>query len=458
MKRKAYLAALVMCMALAVNGCGSDKETTNTETESTAAEQQTEETADTAEAEDTQTQTEPYTDSTGATRLVSVENVEKYVTIADYKGITLDNSVQEVTDEDVETRIADNLKNSSVEVTDENATIQDGDTATINFVGTKDGEAFEGGTGNNYDLEIGSGTMIPGFEEGIVGMKKGETKDVPVTFPEDYRSTDLAGQDAVFQITVQSFKRPPELTDDWVAANTDCKTIDEYKASIRTQLEQEAQQQAESSLRSTAWTTVYTNSEVVEYPEKDVEEAAKTFKSQAEAYAKQGNMELQDFVESQGVSMDDFEAQCQQYAQAKVKQDLIIQGIMDTEGMTLEDEESLAIQNQLVEQYASGDLAALIDTYGQVAVDESIGLMRVQDFIIANANYDQTASDEATADESEAADSETADTAENTGADTADSQSADSGEAADGEESGTTADTGTAADASGDSQDTSTEN
>nr|WP_294666719.1 trigger factor [uncultured Blautia sp.] len=428
MKRKAYLAALVMCMALAVNGCGDNKETTDTE--NTATEQQTE------ESEDTQEQAASYTDSTGATRLVSVDNVEKYVTIADYKGITLDNSVQEVTDEAVENRVAENLKSSAEAVTDENATIQNGDTATINFVGTKDGEAFEGGTGNNYDLVIGSGSMIPGFEEGIVGMKKGETKDVPVTFPENYRNTELAGQDAVFQITVQSFKRPPELTDDWVAANTDYKTVDEYKANVRTQLEQEAQEQADNSLRSTAWSTVYTNSEVVEYPEKDVEEASKTFRNQAEAYAKQGNMELEDFVASQGVSMDDFEAQCQQYAQAKVKQDLIIQGIMDAEGMTLEDEESLAIQNQLVEQYASGDLAALIDTYGQVAVDESIGLIRVQNFIIANANYDQTASD-------------------------------DTSDAADGEVTGTTADTGTAADgtASGtetdeasDTQDTNTEN
>ncbi len=431
MKRKAYLAALIMCMALAVNGCGDNKETTDTE--NTATEQQTEESEET---EDNQEQAASYTDSTGATRLVSVDNVEKYVTIADYKGITLDNSVQEVTDEAVENRVAENLKSSAETVTDENATIQNGDTATINFVGTKDGEAFEGGTGNNYDLVIGSGSMIPGFEEGIVGMKKGETKDVPVTFPENYRNTELAGQDAVFQITVQSFKRPPELTDDWVAANTDYKTVDEYKANVRTQLEQEAQEQADNSLRSTAWSTVYTNSEVVEYPEKDVEEAAKTFRNQAEAYAKQGNMELEDFVASQGVSMDDFEAQCQQYAQAKVKQDLIIQGIMDAEGMTLEDEESLAIQNQLVEQYASGDLAALIDTYGQVAVDESIGLIRVQNFIIANANYDQTASD-------------------------------DTSDAADGEVTGTTADTGTAADgtASGtetdeasDTQDTNTEN
>lgn len=375
MKKKLYLAVLATCMMLAWNGCGNDKETAENDT----AAEQTEQTSDAADS-----------DESGSTRLVSVDNVEKYVTIAEYKGIALDHSVAGVTDENVEKRVAQNLQGKSEEVTDKDAVIQNGDTATINFVGTKDGVAFEGGTANNYDLVIGSGTMIPGFEEGILGMKKGETKDITVTFPENYQSSELAGQEAVFQITVQSFKRPPELTDTWAAANTDYKTADEYRASVRTQLEQEAQDQAESSLRSTAWTTVYSNSEVVEYPEKDIEEATQEFRSQIEAYAKQGNMELEDFVESQGVSMDDFEAQCQQYAQNKVKQNLIIQGIMDAEGMTLEDEESLAIQNELVEKYASGDLAALIDTYGQVAVDETIGLIRVEDFIIANSKEPET--------------------------------------------------------------------
>lgn len=375
MKKKLYLAVLATCMMLAWNGCGNDKETAENDT----AAEQTEQTSDAADS-----------DESGSTRLVSVDNVEKYVTIAEYKGIALDHSVAEVTDENVEKRVAQNLQGKSEEVTDKDAVIQNGDTATINFVGTKDGVAFEGGTANNYDLVIGSGTMIPGFEEGILGMKKGETKDITVTFPENYQSSELAGQEAVFQITVQSFKRPPELTDTWAAANTDYKTADEYRASVRTQLEQEAQDQAESSLRSTAWTTVYSNSEVVEYPEKDIEEATQEFRSQIETYAKQGNMELEDFVESQGVSMDDFEAQCQQYAQNKVKQNLIIQGIMDAEGMTLEDEESLAIQNELVEKYASGDLAALIDTYGQVAVDETIGLIRVEDFIIANSKEPET--------------------------------------------------------------------
>lgn len=375
MKKKLYLAVLATCMMLAWNGCGNDKETAENDT----AAEQTEQTSDAADS-----------DESGSTRLVSVDNVEKYVTIAEYKGIALDHSVAGVTDENVEKRVAQNLQGKSEEVTDKDAVIQNGDTATINFVGTKDGVAFEGGTANNYDLVIGSGTMIPGFEEGILGMKKGETKDITVTFPENYQSSEPAGQEAVFQITVQSFKRPPELTDTWAAANTDYKTADEYRASVRTQLEQEAQDQAESSLRSTAWTTVYSNSEVVEYPEKDIEEATQEFRSQIEAYAKQGNMELEDFVESQGVSMDDFEAQCQQYAQNKVKQNLIIQGIMDAEGMTLEDEESLAIQNELVEKYASGDLAALIDTYGQVAVDETIGLIRVEDFIIANSKEPET--------------------------------------------------------------------
>lgn len=391
MKKKLYLAVLATCMMLAWNGCGNDKETAENDT---AAEQ----TSDAADS-----------DESGSTRLVSVDNVEKYVTIAEYKGIALDHSVAEVTDENVEKRVAQNLQGKSEEVTDKDAVIQNGDTATINFVGTKDGVAFEGGTANNYDLVIGSGTMIPGFEEGILGMKKGETKDITVTFPENYQSSELAGQEAVFQITVQSFKRPPELTDTWAAANTDYKTADEYRASVRTQLEQEAQDQAENSLRSTAWTTVYSNSEVVEYPEKDIEEATQEFRSQIEAYAKQGNMELEDFVESQGVSMDDFEAQCQQYAQNKVKQNLIIQGIMDAEGMTLEDEESLAIQNELVEKYASGDLAALIDTYGQVAVDETIGLIRVEDFIIANSKEPET---EDTAGEPETDGSENTDNTE----------------------------------------------
>lgn len=401
MKRRGYIAVLAMCMVLAA-GCGDEDKVKESSTEA--------ETQQAAENQEAESQEPEEKDPEGGTRLVSVDSVEKYITIGEYKGMVLDNTVEEVTDEDVENQVRENLKEKAEEVTAKNAVVETGDTVTINFVGTKDGVAFEGGTANNYDVTIGDGKMIPGFEDGIVGMKKGETKEVPVTFPEDYQKAEMAGVEAVFKITLQTFRRPPELTDEWAAANADVGTAEEYRASVRSQLEISAQAQAENSLRTTAWTTVYTNSEVMEYPQEDIDNAVAEFKRQAQNYAQQGNMELEEFVESQGVSMEDFEEQCLQYAQAKVKQDLIIQGIMDAEGMTLEDEESLAIQDQLVQQYGSGDLAALIDTYGQEAVDESIGLVRVENFIIANANFEQTdaAAEGDGAQANEAAESETA--------------------------------------------------
>ena len=381
--------------------------------------------------------------------------------ISQYKGVEIDevDKADDVTDKDV-TGFIDSVRESNAKTkTIKNRAVKKGDTVTIDFVGKMNGKKFDNGSANNQKLKIGSNTFIEGFEDSIIGHKVGDKFVWNGKFPKNY-SEELAGKKVSFTIKVKAIteSKTPELNDAFVKkVSSKSKTVAEYKKEVKKKLEQEAQDQADSSLRSTAWNTVYTNSEVVEYPEKDVEEAVKTFKKQAEAYAKQGNMELEDFVESQGVSMDDFEAQCQQYAQAKVKQNLLIQGIMDAEGMTLEDEESLAIQNQLVEQYASGDLAVLIDTYGQVTVDESIGLMRVQDFIIANANYDQTAAD-TSAEGEDAQAAEGTEAADHADGSTTDGQSTDGGDTAEEQEAGATADTGTAADASTDTQDDSTEN
>lgn len=402
MKRKASIAVLAACMVLAA-GCGDSKKAEESSTQAEVQDkQETEPEAEKTEQKAAEETKAPEKPDEAGTRLVSVDSVDKYISIGEYKGMVLNKTVEEVTEQDVENQIASNLQKQPVEVTDKAESVQTGDTVTINFVGTKDGVAFEGGTASNYDVVIGSGGMIPGFEDGIIGMKKGETKEVPVTFPEDYRAAELAGAEAVFQITLQKFSRAPELTDAWAKKNTDFATVDEYRAAVRTGLEQAALMQAENSLRGTAWTTVYTNSEVKEYPEADVEDAAAMFKRQAQLYAQQGGMELEEFVESQGISMEDFEEQSRQYAEAKVKQDLIVQGIMDAEGMTLEDEQSLAIQDALVQQYGSGDLAGLIDAYGQEAVDESIGLIRVEDFIIANANIEQGNTDGEAAEEAPA--------------------------------------------------------
>ena len=385
-KRKAM--ALALCAAMAMTACGTSAGQKE-ETKSTAESQDTADEKDSKAADSAESDSDKESTGTvsGDTRLVSVDDVSKYVTIGQYKGLSLDKTVEAVTDDMVDGRIKEELQNKAEEVTE--GSVQNGDVVTINYVGTKDGVAFDGGTANNYELTIGSGTFIDGFEDGIIGMKKGQTKDLDLTFPEEYSSEELAGQEVVFKVTLQSFKRAPELTDDWAAKNTDCKTAEEYRKEIRTTLEDEAKTSAQNTLRETAWNTVLSASEVKEYPQDDMDTAKTEFKTLYENYAKQGDMTLEDFVKAQGISMDDFEEQSSQYAEYKVKQNLIVQGIMDAENMTLEDEKSLSIQDELIKAYNVKDLAALVDKYGQAAVDESIGLLRVEDFILDNATVEE---------------------------------------------------------------------
>lgn len=371
MKKKMYLAVLALCIALTASACGSTAEDKKAETKTEQEEKK--------DKKETKSET----------RLVSVDKLEQYVTLGEYKGIILDNTVDVVTEEDLTARIDSELTSKADEVTEP---AQEGDIVTINYVGTKDGVAFDGGTANNYDVTLGQGRMIPGFEDGIVGMKKGETKDVNLTFPEDYPAEDLAGQDVVFKITCQTVRRKAVLSDEWVEKNTDFTTVDEYRAGVKKSLEEYAQAAALGRLKNTAWNTVVENSEVKEYPEKDMENAIAEYKGMVELYAKQANMELEKFIETQQMTMEQFEEQGRLYAEGKVKQLLIVQAILDAEGMSLEDEESMKIQEELITVSGAKDLAALIDAYGQAAVDESIGLLRVENFIVENAEINEKVS------------------------------------------------------------------
>ena len=275
MKKKAYLMVLALCAALAITACGTSTDQKDDKKPAAEAQDTTDKedsgSADSKESEETDSNKDSEEAASGDTRLVSVDDVSKYVTIGEYKGLTLDNTVEAVTDDMVDGRIKEELQNKAEEVTE--GSVQNGDVVIINYVGTKDGVAFDGGTANNYELTIGSGTFIDGFEDGIIGMKKGETKDLDLTFPKEYSSEELAGQEVVFKVTLQSFKRAPELTDTWVAKNTDCKSVDDYKKEIRTTLEDEAKTSAQNTLRETAWNTVLSASEVKEYPQEDLDTA-----------------------------------------------------------------------------------------------------------------------------------------------------------------------------------------
>ena len=382
MKKKIYLVMLAVCFALTASACGDGGAVITDGTKTEGA-------ADGKKAE------------TGTTRLVSVENVEKYITIGEYKGLTLDNTVDAITDDDVQAQIDEDLKDKAEPVSD---AAKEGDLVTVNYTGTKDGQTFDGGTANNYDFVIGDGQMFEEFENGVIGMKKGDTKEIKIDFPSDYADETLAGKEVIYKVTVQNVRREGELTDEWVAKNTDYTTVDDYRESIRGELEKNAKESAQEVLKNTAWSTVLENSEVKEYPQEDVDKAVSEFKKSMEVYAKQADMTLEEFTDSQGISQDDFDEQCQQYAEGKVKQNLIVQGIMDAEGLSLDDKESLQLQEELVKQMGAGNLAELVGTYGQDYVDESVGLLRVEDFIISNASVsDKISNGDTTAEDAEAA-------------------------------------------------------
>ena len=374
MKKRIYLAMLATCLALTVTGCGESGKTGT----------------DTAE---TQENSDGKTVEAGVSRLVSVDNVDKYITLGEYKGLILDNTVEVVTDDDVQARIDQELQDKAEAVSDG---AQEGDLVTVNYVGTIDGETFDGGTANNYDFIIGNGGMFQEFEQGVIGMKKGETKEISIDFPSDYSDSTLAGKKADYKVTVQNVRRAPELTDEWVTKNTDYTTVEEYREGTYKTLEKEARESAGEVLKNTAWNTVLENTEVKEYPEADVENAISEFRKSMEVYAKQADMTLEEFVESQGISQDAFDEQSRQYAEGKVKQNLIVQGIMDAEGLSLDDKESLKVQEELVKQMGAANLAELVDTYGQSYVDESVGLLRVEDFIVKNAEISEKAVNGAT--------------------------------------------------------------
>ncbi len=376
MRKKLVLGVLIAGMALTLSACtGPEGETSGEETAQNKE--------DPGSGEETSTP-EPEDEAVGNTRLVSVEDIQSYINLGPYRDLELSRTVQEITREDVDLRIRMELEANREEVTGKDETVQVGDQVTINFVGTMNGEAFEGGTGNNYDLVIGEGSMIDGFEDGIVGMKKGETRDVPLTFPEDYEPT-LAGKDVNFQITLLSFARTPEFTEEWVKNNTTAATVQAYRSQIRKQLEDEAAQSAETELTGTAWNMVWSSSQMIEYPQKDIDNFINQYKKINEMYAAQAGMTLEELIEAQGYTEENFEKDCQQYAEYVVKQNLIVQGIMDAEGLSLSDPECLDIQKDLMQEYGASDLNELIDTYGKESVDQSVGLIRVENFIVEHA-------------------------------------------------------------------------
>lgn len=385
MKKRAIMISMLLVMALSVTGCSQKTATKDKDTK-------TEETAKTDDAEETESDnTEDTSEDTPTTaELMAGIDVEKCVTLGDYKGVTVEKTIQSVTDEDVQNEIDNALANYPVEV---DQAAKEGDTVNIDYVGKIDGEEFDGGSDQGADLKLGSGKFIDGFEDGLIGARKGETRTLNLTFPEDY-TQDLAGKAVEFTVTVNAVKEPlSEPTDQWVADNIEgYDNLADYKAGIRSEQEESNEQTAENQVRYAAWTQVIDNCTINEYPETLVEVGKKLYEQQVETYAKYAGMELDAYIESSGLTQEEYQSNMEEYGKNVAAQALVCQAICDKEGFAIGDDDyQKALQDMLTEYGCTED--ELIQTYGKDNVEQSIMLNRVSNLILENANVTEVQAD-----------------------------------------------------------------
>ena len=296
---------------------------------------------------------------------------EDCVKLGDYKGLKLDMVIDEVTDEDIDQYFTYLVQ--PVEVSDEEAVLGEGDTANLDFTGYLNDEAFSGGTGTDYDLVIGSGTFIPGFEDQMVGMKKGEERDLDVTFPDNYASEELAGQAVVFHVKLNAIKRMPEVNDAWASeySNGEYTTLDAFREATRADLEEQNRSYAETNLQNEAWNKVVENSEMIAFPEVLLQEKRDEYMSYLESEAQIYNMTAAEYIEQMGMTQEDFDKINEVQVRTEVENEMLLDAVFEAEAITAENAEYQEEMNRLTETYGMTE-DELKETYGEDVLDRHL--------------------------------------------------------------------------------------
>ena len=261
------------------------------------------------------------------------------VTLGQYKGLEAPKAEVKVAAADVNARLKEMADRNSRLVSVERE-IQKGDTADIDFEGFDNGVAFDGGKGENFDLEIGSGSFVPGFEDQLVGMKAGEEKDIDITFPEDYHAENLAGKPVVFKVKVHAIteENVPELNDEFVQDISECSTVDEYTAHVRGDLEKRAAERAKNERTDLILQKVIDNAEVEIHGDivsAEVDMQIDRFDKQLQSFG----ADLKSYLEYAHLSIEDMRKDYEQAAQRQLKSQYVMMAIIDAEKLEPTDED-----------------------------------------------------------------------------------------------------------------------
>lgn len=306
------------------------------------------------------------------------------VTLGEYKGLALEVSDANVTDEEVESRIQSTVSMNPEKTAVEGRAVENGDVVNIDFEGKIDGTAFEGGTAKGYDLTIGSGSFIPGFEEQIIGMNKGETRDLNLTFPTPYdNNPDLAGKATVFTVTVNEIYKetPAEFNDAFVERVTQGqqKTTAEFRDAIKAEISKYKKESSDTEAQLAALSKVIENS-TFELSDDGVNKELEDIKKQYEQMATSYGMDMKKFAELSNMTEEEFNAKLKESAENRAKQKLVIDAIFEKENMALEDADYAKL-----EELSGMKKNDLVLQYGQEFIDESVKSIKVEKFLTDNA-------------------------------------------------------------------------
>lgn len=315
-----------------------------------------------------------------------VITVKPEVEISDYKGISVKKTVKTVNDEAINAEIDKMRSRLARLITVDNRAVESGDTAVIDFEGFADGVAFEGGKGEKFPLEIGSGTFIPGFEDQIIGKNIGEEFDVNVTFPENYQSENLKGKAAVFKCKLHEIKAKelPEVDDDFVKDVSEKDTVDELKAEIRERLEKQFAEEADDACDTELMDKMLEKMKA-EIPQVMYEHRIDEI---AREWVARSRIDIKDYLKYTGMTMAQFRANFKDAAKRQVELRLALEKIAQLENIEISEDDINNEYNNLAEQYQI-DVENVKNTISEKTLTADLKIEKALDLVKNSANIEE---------------------------------------------------------------------
>ncbi len=304
------------------------------------------------------------------------------VTLGEYKGIEVEKASLEVTDEEIDAKIEKERDENSRTITVEDRAVESGDIVTLDFEGFVDGEAFEGGKGENYELTIGSNTFIPGFEDQLIGAKPEEELDVNVTFPEEYGAKELAGKAAVFKYKVHSIKvkELPEVDDEFAQEVSEFDTLEEYKADIKANILKEKETKARNEKEDAVIAKIIENAQM-EIPDAMVDYQTQQMLDDFGRRMQSQGLSLEQYFQYTGMTEEQYREQAKPSALKNIQSRLVLEAVAEAEKIEVSDEDMDAEFDRMAEQYGM-EAAKIKEFYGEAQLDEMKKDLAIQKAVI----------------------------------------------------------------------------